>query len=243
MLVYSFLYAEYDKFTSWIHVCKLCIIGEKYQVPDIRDIIQAYMVNLTENCRLPIKITEDNIWEAIENNVFSCSLLQKMHDYLQENAKKLICSEKIFNAPERFVYEILQMDALNIDECDLLAAVTEWGYRNIDHANFGNLKKMYKHIRFGALQFHDFLQFKGCYPDAIDDKNTEDIKEYLYSTSVRNLPEWCSSNPVWRKNEFMLQKRLKMEDEKNDDLVNEECEQNYDNVFEELEQKDYDEKG
>lgn len=196
------------------------------------------MATLPEKCRTPTKITDDVVWEAIENNVFSCSLLLEMQDYLKENARTLICSDKIFHAPEKFVYEIVQMDDLNMEEYDLLFAVTEWGYRNLMPVNFEKFKILHKHIRFGAMKFDEFLHFRECFSKAMDDKNTQDIAEYLYSTSVRNLPEWCSSNHVLRKNEFNLQKRLKLEDEQNDDNSIEMCEQNDDKSNYEYEQND-----
>lgn len=195
------------------------------------------METLPENCRTPTTLTADIIWEAIENDVFSCSLLHEMQNYLKENAKAIICDEKIFNAPKNFIYEILLMDDLNMDEYDLLTAVTEWGHRNMTTLNFEKFKKFYKHIRFGSIKFQDFLEFKECFPKVMDDEDFRHILEYLYSTSVRSLPEWCSSNHVWRKDEFNLRKRMKMEYVRNNDNSNAMCEQNNESI-DEYDQKD-----
>lgn len=235
-VISSFFYSNYDKLTTWIPVCKLCIIGEKYQVPDIRNIAEEYMETLPENCRTPTTLTTDIVWEAIESNVFSCPLLHEMHDYFKENAKAIICAENIFNAPKNFIYEILLMDDLNVDEFDLLHAITEWSDRNMTPCNFEKFKKFYKHIRFGAVNFHDFLDLKKCFPKILDEEDFGHILEYLYSTSVRSLPEWCSSNHVWRKNEFNLRKRMKIEYKQNDNS-NEMCEQNNESI-DECDQKD-----
>ena len=201
VFIYSHLYGKSEKFSALHTVWKLFTVGMKYQLPNILHSGKEYI-------KL-IELSEDDFWDVVEYNLFSHPLFSdKMHECLKEFTEKLIFSEKFFSAPEEFIDELLQMDELSIDENGLLLAVTEWAYRNIEEAKSENLMKFYKHIRFGTLKYCEFSDFIRCYPDAIDKKSTDEIRDYLCSTAVPSLPEWCSTNHVLRRNTFLTQKRL-----------------------------------
>lgn len=193
--VYSHFYGKSKKLKSLISIWKFYITGEKYQVPKILEISKQHIVS--------VEINEDDFWDVIDSDVFSHPLFfDKVSAYLKENAEKIINCEKFFHAPESFLFELLGMDTLNVNEYDLLLSVTEWGYRNFKPANAEKLLKLYKHIRFSNLTFDEFFIFISIYPDAIEAKSSLEILQYLYTPYCRFLPEWCSSNKISRRHGF-----------------------------------------
>lgn len=150
-----------------------------------------------------IQINDGDFWDVVDSEVFSHPIFfDKVYAYLKENAEKLIKSEKILNAQESFVLQLLEMDKLNVKEYDLLLFVTKWGYQNLKPTNAESLLKFYKHIRFTSITCDDYFRFIHRYPDVIESKSSLKILQYLYTPYGRSLPDWCSPNEQSRRLEF-----------------------------------------
>lgn len=161
------------------------------------------ILELSKNHIASIQINDADFWDVIDSDVFSHPLFfDKVHAYLKENAGKLIKSENFLNAQEKFILQLLEMDKLNIKEYDLLISVTEWGYQNLKPVNAESLLKFYKHIRFITITCDDYFRFIHRYPDVIESKSSLKILQYLYTPYGRSLPDWCSTNPISRRQAF-----------------------------------------
>lgn len=150
-----------------------------------------------------IQINDGDFWDVVDSEVFSHPIFfDKVYAYLKKNAEKLITSEKILNAQESFVLQLLEMDKLNVKEYDLLLFVTKWGYQNLKPTNAESLLKFYKHIRFTSITCDDYFRFIHRYPDVIESKSSLKILQYLYTPYGCSLPDWCSPNEQSRRLEF-----------------------------------------
>lgn len=174
---------------------KYFTIGDKYLIPKIQEAAKEYTSS--------VSLTDTTFWELIENNIFSSPIfLDKVNSYLMENKNNLIQSEKFLKVPESIVECVVQMDKLNVQEYQLLLAVSKWAYHNKSRITSKILAKYYKHIRFSTLLNNEFFQFIDSYPKAIDAESVVEILRHLHSPSRCSLPKWCSTSKVLRIKEF-----------------------------------------
>lgn len=191
--LFSYMYGKRIILTSLISAWKYFTIGDKYLVPNIQDTAKHYIQS--------VSLTDDTFWDIIQNNLYSSPhFSDKVKSYMMENTKKIITSEKFLRVPEDIVHNLLEMEKLNVQEYDLLLAVTKWGYENIDQVNSKELIKFYEHIRFSTISSDELFQFVDSYPEAIDAQSSLRILQHLRNGSTHNLPAWCSTNKVSRYN-------------------------------------------
>lgn len=150
-----------------------------------------------------VSLNESNFWEIIENNIFESPLFDsKIKSFIMEKATTILKSEKFLNMPETIVNTIIEMDKLNVNENELLLAVTRWGLKNVASPTSFTLKKFYKHIRFSTLTSNQFFSFLENYRNAIDAESSLRILQHLHCPSRHNLHEWCCPSKVSRMKDF-----------------------------------------